>query len=177
MYGLQRLIICLYTTGGSLGQLREHGAFYDMTKLWRKLYDERSNKKVEVEFVNKIEDVIWSLQYEVYEDLYATTYEWIEPEITKAELKCDMLSRINLEIVEGHALYKTHFRKDEIDDSWWLWTHDPEEQVAFSETDSDDIEDQEGGMMESVMERFQQRCELAQQQMAALIAHNRPQQQ
>ena len=82
--------------------------------------------------------------------------------------------RINLELVEGHAFYKTHFCRDEIDDTWWPWTHDLEEQVAVSDTDSDDIEDQEGDTMESVMERYQQRVELAQQQMLALIAHNRP---
>ena len=46
----------------------------------------------------------------------------------------------------------------------------------MTRTDSDDIEDQEGGTMESVMERYKERAELAQRQMLALMAHNRPHQ-
>ena len=89
--------------------------------------------------------VVWALQYKVYEDLYAAAYEWIEPEITKAELKCEMMARINLELVDGQVLCKTHFRRDKVDDTWWPWTHDPEEQVAASDTDSNDIDRRPGG--------------------------------
>ena len=74
------MILSPYTTDASLDELKEAGQFYDVTKLWRRLYDQHSNKKEEVDFVNKIEIVVWSLKLEVYEDLYAAVFEWIEPE-------------------------------------------------------------------------------------------------
>ena len=63
-------------------------------------------KKEEVDLVNKIEIVVWSLKLDVYEDLYAAVFEWVEPEPKPWELKCNVMSRINLDVVEGHAFYK-----------------------------------------------------------------------
>ena len=181
MYGAQRLILSPYTTDAWLDKLTEDGQFYDVTKLWRRLYDEHSNKKEEVDLVNKIEIVVWVLKLEVYEGLYTSVFEWIEPEPKPWELKSNMMSRVNLigesGPVEGHAFYKTFFREEEIVDTWWQWTHEPEDEAAVSSSDSDDIEpDQPGDTAESVMERYLQRVAVAQQQMLNLLAHNRPSQ-
>ena len=62
-------------------------------------------------------------------------------------------------------------------DTWWSWTHEPEDEAAVSSSDSDDIEpEQPGDTAESVMERYLQRVAVAQQQMLNLLAHNRPSQ-
>lgn len=176
-YGQQRMILSTYTTDASLDELKEAGQFYDVTKLWRRLYDQHSNKKEEVEFVNKIEVVVWALEIKVYEDLYAAVFEWVEPEPKPWELKSNMMSIVNLNVAEGHAFYKTFFREEEVVDTWWPWTHEPEDEAAASSSDSDDVSafpDQPGDTAESVMERYLQRVAVAQQQMANLLAHNRP---
>ena len=168
MYGDQRLILSPYTTDVWLDKLTEDGQFYDVTKLWRRLYDEHSNKKEEVDLVNKIEIVVWALKLEVYEGLYASVFEWIEPEPKPWELKSNMMSHVNLDVVEGHAFYKTFFREEEIVDTWWQWTHEPEDEAAVSSSDSDDVE--------GTYEEYLQRVAVAQQQMLNLLAHNRPSQ-
>ena len=120
------------------------------------------------------------MKYEVYEDLYAAAYKWIEQDIMKAELKCEMTARTELEPVEGHAFYRTHFRCNEIDDTWWFVTgrdqllpgQEFEGQVLFSVDDDDDIEsDEEGDTMESVMARYEAHVEQARRSMMALMAH------
>ena len=53
-------------------------------------------------------------------------------------------------------------------DTWWSWTHEPEDEAAVSSSDSDDIE--------GTYEEYLQRVAVAQQQMLNLLAHNRPSQ-
>ena len=106
-----RLVISLYTTDASSDKLTQKGEFYNITKLWRMIVNEHSGKQEVVDFVGKIEVVLWLLDVELYHELYLASYEWISKDVTAADLRCEMVARTDLETDprEGHALHCTHF--------------------------------------------------------------------
>ena len=91
------------------------------------------------------------------------------------------MARTETDPREGHALYRTHARQDEIDDTWWFITgrdqllpgQEFEGQVLFSESGSDAEPD--AGDDVDLMGRFEAHVERARRSMMALRAHNVPQ--
>ena len=76
----------------------------------------------QVDFVNKIEIVLWLLDVQLYRDLYLASYKWVDKDATASDLECKMMAITLTNPKDGQALYRTHFRQDEVDDTWWRIT-------------------------------------------------------
>ena len=62
----------------------------------------------QVDFVNKIEIVLWLLDVQLYRDLYLASYKWVDKDATASDLECKMMAITLTNPKDGQALYRTH---------------------------------------------------------------------